>query len=133
MDHSIKVDIIPYAINDFLRENPTIGDIIGATDSLTPHSSLLEFLREKHREVLSYHIEREVPEGKGPALFIGLYGIPGYFVVLPDRHYNKSDVYQAICYHSYEPYPEAKTSDRVSVEWIARHITENKKLLCLTN
>ena len=117
MSGHVTIDLMPTAIEEFLFANPDIKSSLGLGE-IIPHIRVLQLLASQHKTAKSYHLERQVPEGKKPVLLIGLRGVRGYFQVLPDRY--SDDGYTAMYF---KPHAIENGGSDLQVEWIARHVS----------
>ncbi|MBI2005357.1 MAG: hypothetical protein HYS80_01185 [Candidatus Aenigmarchaeota archaeon] len=115
------VDVLPKAANKFLRMNPDITSMIGASSTPYSHAVLLGYLNHEQSSPRYRIQQQEETDGRRPALCIYLgCETDGMFMALPDRLADQ-DYYQAVDY-LIRPSLETLKSGIVTMRWVARHV-----------
>jgi hypothetical protein len=88
MNH-VSMDVLPWTFRKLHFYNP---------DTPTSDHGLVDYLRRMHPACILYDVDRStnpVPEGREPAVFVGLEGLHGILFALPDRYTDEEDAYLA--------------------------------------
>lgn len=110
----VTIDLCPWSASEFLRRNRHID--IDAKNTPYRHALLLEYLAS--HDTMMFHVDREIPPNKVPALFVNTPEGRGYFMTLPisDGEYVTYDYFHRSKY-------EILYSEIIPALWIARHVT----------